>query len=95
MRCFAPIQTVIPYNLADLFLELKALDYRRAEVQNMGEVKMTFHKFTKSHFYGTAYKLLSDVNFLSRCFLIQTFYYRKENSIFFNFNTLQVLGYPY
>ena len=63
MRCFAPFQAVITFSLADLFLELKALYYRRSEVQNMGGVKMTFHKFIKSHFYGTAYKLLYAVIF--------------------------------
>ncbi len=61
MRCFAPIQAVITFSLADLFLDLKTLYYRHSEVQNMGGVKMTFHKITKSHFYGTAYKLLNDV----------------------------------
>lgn len=30
MRCFAPIQAVITFSLADLFLELKALYYRRS-----------------------------------------------------------------
>lgn len=69
MRCFAPFQAVITFSLADLFSELRALDYRHSKVQNMGRVKMTFHKFIKSHFYGTVYKMLSDVNFLSRCSL--------------------------
>jgi len=42
MRCFAPIQAVITFSLAGLFLKFKALDYRHLKLQNMCGIKMTF-----------------------------------------------------
>lgn len=47
MRCFAPIQAVVTFSLAGLFLELKALYYRYSEVQNMGGRNLTFLSFNK------------------------------------------------
>lgn len=63
MRCFAPIQAVITFSLADLFLELKAMYYRRSKVQNMGGVKMTFHKFIKGSFLRNRIQAVVRCNF--------------------------------
>lgn len=50
----------------------------------MGEVKMTFHKYYKRHFYGTAYAVLYDV-----CFSFsddsRTLFYNVKDKIDFLF----------
>jgi len=72
MRCFAPIQAVITFSLADLFLELKTLDYRHSEVQNMGGVKMTFRKFIKESFLRN--RIQAVICCFVPAFLLLTFY---------------------